>query len=504
MEQLNQLYREWSGQELFDVEPLTAAGSNRMYVRYTDHQGQSVIGVVGTSVEENQAFIVLTLHFASLGLPVPRLLATSNDERRYLLSDLGTRSLFDAIGDGRRKGGDYSPAEVELLERTLRLLPHVQVEGAKELDWSKCYPKPSFDRESIMFDFNYFKYCFLKPLDVDFHESRLEADFNRMADRLLSFPAETFMYRDFQSRNIMLDAAGNPWLIDYQGGRRGPCYYDLASFLWQASARFSPALRQHLINIYYEELGKLTQLPPVAEFVQNLHLFVAFRTLQVLGAYGFRGLYERKQHFIDSIPPALDNLSQLLAAGVFQPYPHLEGTLHGIVCQQGTGKLDSEESQVTVPEEETPADTSTLTVTVCSFSFKKGIPADESGNGGGYVFDCRATHNPGRYEPFKQLTGLNQPVIDFLEQDGEILTFLHSVYPLAEHHVQRFIRRGFTHLMISFGCTGGQHRSVYCAQHLAEHLHRKYNVKVHLIHREQGVEQLLLPLSTFHLPPSAP
>lgn len=133
-----------------------------------------------------------------------------------------------------------------------------------------------------------------------------------------------------------------------------------------------------------------------------------------------------------------------------------------------------------------------LTVTIYSFSFKKGIPEDNSGNGGGYVFDCRSTHNPGKYDEYKQLTGLDQPVIDFLEKDGEILEFLSSVYTLVDHHVARFLERGFEHLQVSFGCTGGQHRSVYSAQHTAEHIKEKFpTVSIELIHRERGIQQTL-------------
>ena len=492
MEQLKELYQQWSGVEPFDIEVIAGAGSNRKYVRFTDRQGHSVIGVVGTSQEENNAFLYLSDHFAGCGLPVSEILAVSPDKMRYLQSDLGTRSLFGAIQRGRKEGGNYSDSEVELLKRTIRLLPHIQIEGAKGLDWSQCYPKASFDRESIMFDFNYFKYCFLKPTDVDFHESVLEKDFQRFADELLTFPAEAFMYRDFQSRNIMLDADNNTHLIDYQGGRRGPYYYDVASFLWQASARFNSDLRKQLIKVYYDELSTLTDTPDEEIFFDNLRTFVAFRTLQVLGAYGFRGFFERKQYFLDSILPALDNLKQLIAEGTFAHYPHLEDTLRRLIRMMAQPRQTVEKPVIAdEPVSPAPDATQKLKVSVWSFSFKKGLPNDESGHGGGYVFDCRSTHNPGRYDRFKQLTGLDQPVIDFLEADGEILTFLSNIYPLAEHHVERFLQRGFTHLMFSFGCTGGQHRSVYCAQHLAEHLHRKYGIEVDLHHREQGIDTIL-------------
>lgn len=285
------------------------------------------------------------------------------------------------------------------------------------------------------------------------------------------------MYRDFQARNIMLDGEANPYLIDYQGGRKGPYYYDVASFLWQASARYPDDLREELIKEYHSALGQYTKVPSLDDFTKRLNLFVFFRILQVLGAYGYRGYFERKKHFIDSIPPALNNLRAILQNDF--PYPHLIATLRKLV------------SDAPQNDKQASPQRKDLIVRVFSFSYKKGIPEDTSGNGGGYVFDCRSTHNPGRYEPYKKLTGLDEPVIRFLEDDGEILTFLEGVYKLADAHVERYIQRGFTDLMFSFGCTGGQHRSVYSAQHLAEYLNRKYGIEVRLCHREQGIEKTL-------------
>lgn len=280
-----------------------------------------------------------------------------------------------------------------------------------------------------------------------------------------------------------------PYFIDFQGGRKGPVYYDLASFLWQASAKYPAELRKELVKEYYEELKKYTEVPTEHHFNRRLQLFVLFRTLQVLGAYGFRGYFERKKHFIDSIPPAIENLRELLELNQQEsslfPYPYLIGIL-----QQLTERIHTSSTSTLSRKEEAGGD-SPLVVRVFSFSYKRGIPEDESGNGGGYVFDCRSTHNPGRYEPYKKLTGLDEPVIRFLEDDGEILTFLESVYKLADHHVERYMQRGFTSLMFSFGCTGGQHRSVYSAQHLAEHIHEKYGIEVRLCHREQGITQTL-------------
>lgn len=515
MEALKQFFRQWSGADPLRVEKLAGAGSNRVYYRLYadpaqtatadgDARLQCVIGCVGTSADENRAFVYLSRHFAARQLPVPQILAVSDDGRRYLQTDLGTTSLFDLLRRGREAGGQYDDNEKALLAKTIRELPRLQVLGAEGLDWSVCYPQPEFDAMNVMFDLNYFKYCFLKSQGTDFHEVHLEHDFQQLArDLTADQSCYAFMYRDFQARNVMMEQSeggvGSPFFIDYQGGRRGPFYYDVASFLWQASAKYPAELRRELISEYYEALSstvdskKSTDLvvPSREKFDERLQLFVLFRTLQVLGAYGFRGYFERKKHFIESIPPALVNLKELMAAGACSSYPYLEEVLSGL-----TPSFSGQKGSCNVLKNQSEGGEKNLVVRVFSFSYKKGIPADESGNGGGYVFDCRSTHNPGRYEPYKQLTGLDAPVIQFLEDDGEITTFLESVYRLADAHVERYIQRGFTSLMFSFGCTGGQHRSVYSAQHLAEHLHHKYGVEVCLCHREQGLTQ--------HFPATAP
>lgn len=508
LEQLTELYKSWSGTIPSRVDKLPGAGSNRQYFRMTAADGSSVIGAIGTSRDEDHAFIYLAKHFAQRQLPVPHVLAASDDELCYLQTDLGNTSLFDALRGGREAGGRYNEAERILLERTIRELPDLQIRGARGLDFDNCYPQPEFNEDSVLFDLNYFKYCFLKATELDFHELKLEANFRMFAKDLASEPSESFLYRDFQARNVMLDADGNPYFIDFQGGRKGPFYYDLASFLWQASAKYPDRLRQRLIYEYYQSLKNYIEVPNERHFVNRLSLFVLFRTLQVLGAYGFRGYFERKQHFIDSIPPAMDNLRALLKvdSGVF-PYPYMMDMLRRLtempqfapkkdaVVSRADGFKTTDHDIYKANPLDGPATFSKydgkgpLVVTVYSFSYRKGIPQDESGNGGGYVFDCRSTHNPGRYEPYKKLTGLDEPVIRFLEDDGEILDFLKPVYTLADHHVQRYIQRGFTHLMFCFGCTGGQHRSVYSAQHLAEHISEKFGVEVHVIHREQNISQ---------------
>ena len=508
MKRLLELYQRWSGAQAAGIEQLPAAGSNRVYYRIAADDGSTVIGAIGTSRDENHAFIYLSRHFAQRQLPVPAILAVDDDELRYIVADLGSETLFHALSGGREAGGRYNQYEKQLLVKTIRALPNIQMRGARGLEWEQCYPQPEFDENSVLFDLNYFKYCFLKPTDLDFHELKLEANFRLFAKDLVSEKYDSFMYRDFQARNVMLDAQGNPYFIDYQGGRKGPFYYDLASFLWQASAKYSHKLRRELIYQYYDSLKDYTEVPSVRHFVDRLSLFVLFRTLQVLGAYGLRGYFERKKHFIDSIPHAMQNLRELLKLNVF-PYPYLMDVLRRMtelpqftrIDQPAVNRTDGYKTTTTNVYEANPQDgpatfskydgKGPLVVRVFSFSYHKGIPADDSGNGGGYVFDCRSTHNPGRYEPYKKLTGLDEPVIRFLEDDGEILTFLDSVYKLADTHVSRYLQRGFTSLMFSFGCTGGQHRSVYAAQHLAEHIHQKYHVDVRVCHREQGISFVL-------------
>ena len=519
MKKLLELYQQWKGAEPANVQQIPGGGSNRTYYRLTDNNGQTVIGVIGTSRDEDHAFIYLTEHFSKRQLPVPKILAKSDDLLRYLQTDLGSTSLFDAIRGGREAGGRYTLKEQELLKRTIRELPNIQMRGAMELDFSNCYPQAEFDVDSVLFDLNYFKYCFLKATELDFHELKLEADFRLFAKDLttdeyliagdLQSPVvDSFLYRDFQARNVMIDHDGNPFFIDYQGGRKGPYYYDLASFLWQASARYPHKLRRELVYEYYNSLKNYIEVPPARHFVNRLSLFVLFRTLQVLGAYGFRGYFEQKKHFIESIPPAIQNLRELLASSTTFHYPYLMDLLRQLtelpqfqqieaMASRADGYKTTDLNPYKAHPQDGPATFSKydaqgpLVVRVFSFSYTKGIPEDESGNGGGYVFDCRSTHNPGRYEPYKQLTGLDEPVIRFLEDDGEILTFLDSVYKLADAHVRRYIQRGFTSLMFCFGCTGGQHRSVYSAQHLAEHIHEKFGIEVRICHREQNITQTL-------------
>lgn len=461
METLESLYISLFGVAPANCAPLTGSASNRRYYRMASEAG-TCIGVVGTDVSENKAFLTIARHFRSKGINVPEVYAVSDDMSAYLQEDLGDSILFDLKDDA-------------LLNKAMSMLPKIQFDGAQGLDFSVCYPQPSFDRRMVLFDLNYFKYCFLKPSGLEFNEVKLQDDFDNLADALLKDNSDTFLYRDFNARNVMV-RDGEPYFIDFQGGRRGPIYYDVASFAWHARARFSAEQKRKMLDAYLDALKEYREVDRKS-FEERLRLFVFFRILQVLGAYGFRGWVEHKANFVTSIPAAISELKDMMTEG-FAEYPYLTQVLRDLVELPRFAKDDRPEG--------------ILEVKVYSFSYMKGIPHDPSGNGGGYVFDCRSIHNPGRYEPYRKLTGRDEPVIKFLEDDGEITEFLSHVYAVVDAHVETYRRRGFSNLMVCFGCTGGQHRSVYSAEHVAAHLSQKYpDIRVRLIHREQGIDTIL-------------
>lgn len=465
MDRLYTLFRTHYGRSHKFAQPLTGSASNRQYFRIGDDD-TSCIGVLGVNFSENRAFVDIAGHFSSVGLPVPEVYAVSGDGMAYIQEDLGDVVLFDML---------ESDGAEDLLYAVMKLLPDLQFKGAEGLDFDICYPVKAFDRRQVMFDLNYFKYCFLKPSGLDFNEVVLQDELERFADALSGVQNVGFMYRDFNARNVMI-RDGKPYFIDFQGGMCGPIYYDVASFVWQARARYSDELKMKMVDAYLEALSSYIDIDRKT-FLEELRPFVLFRTLQLLGAYGFRGLVEQKARFVVSIPDALSSLAGQLEHPL-EGYPYLTSVLKELVAlPRFSGNRDAD---------------GRLEVKVYSFSYKRGIPQDLSGNGGGYVFDCRSTHNPGRYEPYRRLTGRDEAVIRFLEDDGEITGFLQNVYGLLDPHVETYLSRGFSNLMVSFGCTGGQHRSVYCAEHLARHIAEKYpDVRVRLIHREQGIEEVL-------------
>lgn len=470
MPSLKELFKKATGTNADTEVRLTVSGSNRKYYRL-QNKDISLIGVVGISAEENHAFIEMSKHFKAKALPVPEFIIKSDDNLKYLQEDLGDTVLFDYLRKGRLTRV-FSSDEKELLHKTMHMLAKIQIKGAEGFDFSICYPQPEFNKRSVLWDLNYFKYCFLKATGLEFQENRLEDDFDRFADKLLQAPIDCFMYRDFQSRNVMIKE-GEPYFIDYQGGRKGPVFYDVASFLWQAKAQYGAELRGELLDTYIKSLGEHKEVNET-EFREMLDHFVLFRLLQVLGAYGFRGYFEKKPHFLQSIPYALENLREVMQHCDFSAFPYLMNVLHEMAALKQFREVNLDKP---------------LVVTVYSFSYKKGMPNDDSGNGGGFVFDCRAVNNPGKYERFQSLNGLDTPVIQFLEEDGEIIRLLDNAYNMVDTTVKRYMERKFTNLMVSFGCTGGQHRSVYSAQKMAEHISEKFGIEVNLVHREQNLEQ---------------
>ena len=483
MERLQKLFENRYGIKPDLATPLTGSASPRMYFRLTGG-GYSCMGVIGTDKDENSAFVYLADHFLSCGIPVPGVYAVSEDGLAYIQEDLGSTLLLDAYTKSRQGGENQKQIE-ELLCGTMAQLPKIQFEGAAGLDFNMCHPQKEFGFRSVMFDLNYFKYCFLKATGLEFNEMLLQDDFERFAEAVVScgLPSDdeamggtpTFLYRDFQARNVMV-RDGKPYFIDFQGGRRGPIYYDVASFVWHARAGYSQELKDRMLESYLDTLSIYIKVNR-EKFMHGLRLFRLFRALQVLGAYGFRGWIEQKANFVTSIPAGLNALAELISEP-FEEYPYLMEVLGQMLKLPRFAPVDKGKAG--------------LEVTVYSFSFKKGVPYDPSGNGGGYVFDCRSIHNPGRYEPYKKLTGRDEPVIRFLEDDGEVYSFLEHVYGVVDPHVETYAGRGFTNLMVSFGCTGGQHRSVYCAEHLAAHLAGKYpDITVRLIHREQNMESIV-------------
>ena len=346
----------------------------------------------------------------------------------------------------------------------------VKLQSLPEEIWAEKTGFVPFGERLITWDLNYFKYDFLKPAGVVFNEDKLEDDFAKIKSRLLLTPEALwgFMYRDFQSRNLMIKD-DKLWLIDYQGGRKGPIVYDIISFLWQAKAPFTFEEREALCSYYCEKISERRGIK-VKEITKEIEPFALFRTLQVFGAYGFRGLIERKPHFIESLPGAQRNLKFLLEKGAIDPYPELK-------------KISEKSVEIRFREE---PDREELTLKVFSFSYKKGYPEDRSGNGGGFMFDCRGMHNPGRYEEYKSLTGKDEPVIRFLEERGETGQFIERAWEIVKPSIERYIERGFTSLQVGFGCTGGQHRSVYCAEKFAKKAREVFpKIVVELIHREQ-------------------
>jgi len=473
MDVLQKLFGQHFKAPVERIQPLQGqlGGSGRNIIRLAN-KPFSAIGILYDVREENVAFLEFSRHFRRHGLPVPEIYAEDLSNGAYLEEDLGDLTLFEFLAKNRN-GENIAPEVIQGYQKAVEVLPRFQVVAGRDLNYKVCYPRASFDRQSVTWDLNYFKYYFLRLAGIPFNEQALENDFTRLAKFLLSADRDYFLYRDFQSRNVML-REGNPFFLDYQGGRKGALQYDIASLLYDAKADLPPALRQQLLDHYLDALAGFIKLDREA-FMQFYYAYVYIRIMQALGAYGFRGFYERKTHFLQSVPYALKNL-RWLHHHVMLPIelPMLMDTFKNM--------LASEELQNLAGTLEN------LVVRIFSFSFHQDMPKDESGHGGGFVFDGRSLPNPGREERFKDLTGKDAPVIDYLNQQESVHQFLASVMSLVEASVNGYQRRGFKSLMVSFGCTGGQHRSVYLAEQLAKHLRGKNGVEV--IVRHLGLEKM--------------
>ena len=476
------------GEMPIDILPIAASGSARKYYRIVTDK-RTLIGTYSENTEENEAFLTFSKHFHSLGLNVPEVFAVNAEKTCYLQSDFGDNNLFAhvqksllAVGPSTGSGTSVftgSVALIELYKKALSHLVKLQVLGHQGLDYSKAYPTERFDRQAIIDDLNYFKYYFVKPHEeIDFNETRLGKDFEAFADFVSQAPCNFFMYRDFQSRNIMVKD-GELYFIDFQGGRKGPLNYDVVSLLYQVKAQIPQSVRDELIQYYKEELKQFVDPDEVKFDLYQLY-FVYLRLLQVLGAYGFRGLIQKKSHFIESIPYALKELKTWSEKHPLNNYPELQNVISQLSTLNYPLPTDSQLSTLN----------SKLTVTVNSFSFKKGYPNDFSGNGGGFVFDCRALPNPGREPEFKTKTGRDWEVIDYLMAKPPVHIFLDHVKGIVSQSVDNYIERHFSNLMISFGCTGGQHRSVFFAQTIYEWLKKEYpDIHLKLNHIERKITE---------------
>ena len=491
MEQLKALFHKWAGEPCTQCLALGANGSSRRYYRIIGDTCRC-IGAIASDVRENEAFFAYSRHLHARGIRVPELYAVHDDRRRYLQQDLGDLSLYGLLYEKKQKGGGFDAQMLALYRQALADLHDIQVAG-RDMDFSVAYPRPAFDSRSILWDLNYFKYNYLKLQHIPFDEDRLEDDFQHLADTLLSADTNYFLYRDFNPRNIMVAESEKCALhtshlslhtshltppalyyIDYQGGRRGAAQYDVASLLFSAKSDLPQALRNELLQHYVSLHGD-------PHFMDHFWHYVLLRILQTLGAYGYRGLFERKPYFIESIPLAHNNLRRLVEdhPDLLADLPELQSIVHRLGAMTPNANPQP-------PTSNPQTDDSQLTVTVMSFSFKQGLPDDPSGNGGGHIFDCRALPNPGRYPEYKAYTGKDAPVIEFLRDKQPVAIFLDHALAIVSQSVDKYLERHFSHLSVSFGCTGGQHRSVYCAEQLAKTLRSRYpDVEIVVKHREQ-------------------
>jgi aminoglycoside/choline kinase family phosphotransferase len=470
LELLNDLFHRWCGEGITSINKLPASGSSREYYRIYG-TGHTAIGAINQDRDENKAFIEFSRHFHSMGLAVPEIYLVELDRHAYLQEDLGDTTLFDYMFN-IRDNGNFPEELTGIYKKVLTELQKFQIDGATDFNYSVCYPRASFDRQSMLWDLSYFKYYFLKLAGVPFNEQLLENDYNTLIEYLLAQDTNYFLYRDFQSKNVML-RDGKPFFIDYQGGRKGALQYDVASLLYDSKADIPPDVRQEMLEYYISGLARYPSVD-ADKFRGSYYAYVLIRIMQAMGAYGFRGFYEKKTHFLQSIPYALNDLRWILQNVTFSiEIPTLLSVYEKLLKAPKLKRFKDKGGRK-----------STLTISINSFSFKHGIPADPHGHGGGYVFDCRVITNPGKLEQYSAMNGKDKPVIDYLNQQGDVHEFLSNAFSLVDMSIDRYEERNYSHLSVSFGCTGGHHRSVFCAERLAEHLRESQNVRITIWHRE--------------------
>jgi aminoglycoside/choline kinase family phosphotransferase len=470
-EAIKQIYLSYTGKACEHIEKIPQSGGDRIYFRIKEG-AESYIATYNLNLKENETFIYFAQHFHSKGLPVPKVLAVSADQKIYLQEDLGSESLLDVLEKEGKTERVY-----QLFQKSLKALVQLQVKGSEGLDYSKCLTSKTFGKHAVLTDLLYYKYYFLDTLQYPCDKQALIDEFELLSDQLSDSHFNYFLFRDFQSRNIIVKN-DEVFFIDFQGGMKGGMPYDVASLLWQAKAELSNEWKERLLNDYIKEAEQvLSETIDATLFKKQYHGFVLLRLLQVLGAYGFRGLFERKAHFLTSIPLGLRNLKSFLEVYTLdKDTPVFAGILKWMVGDDVLKRFTP-----TQATEKTP-----LVITINSFSYKNGLPSDASENGGGFIFDMRGILNPGRFDDYKKLSGLDKPVQDFLEQKTKMNTFLNSVWDLIDITVENYLSRDFESLQINFGCTGGQHRSVFAAEQTARHLKNKYKVKVVLVHTNQA------------------
>ncbi len=469
IDKIKELFASFSKDEITGIDKLPQAGSERHYYRiYT--ATKNFIATYGTNIKENESFIYFTEHFIKKNLATPQLFCVNAEKDSYIQEDFGDASLLNKLEEL-----GYVPEVYNLYKTSLHQLALLQIKGDEGLNYEKCLTNTSFGKQAIMADLLYFKYYFLDALRRPYDKQKLIDDFEALSNYLSHTEYKFFMFRDFQSRNIMVKGNGDVGFIDYQGGMKGAPQYDVASLLWQAKANLPEDWKNYLLEDYINSFESIVEETVDRDvFKSQYNGYVLIRLLQVLGAYGFRGLFERKAHFLTSIPLALQNLkwfvsNQSIGIAVPEFKKVLELCISNEVMQEYTPVQATSE---------TP-----LVVDVCSFSFiQQGYPKDETKNGGGFIFDMRGILNPGRFDEYKHLSGLDKPVKDFLEQQTKMPDFLNGVYSIIDVSVEDYIKRGFENLCINFGCTGGQHRSVFAAEAVARHLKNKFKVNINLNH----------------------